>query len=284
MIRTIDASQAIPELYTAAGFDPSRWEVYINSLYENSAHIFADEVREYLKSGEYTFEKDFLPILNAVPGNPDLPVLRANFSAAADGLDQRAAACFGRTLDVDIVLYLGLCVGAGWVTRINGRYVILLGVEKILELGWHGLDDMYGLIYHELGHVYQSQYGVLERESASGAENFVWQLFTEGIAMCFEQALVRDPDYYHQDKNGWKAWCDDHLDGIKADFDRDLNTMTQASQRYFGDWVWYNGHNDVGYYLGCRFVQDILSGYPFDEAIRFDMDKVTELYRRFIEA
>ena len=153
MIRTIDASQAVSEIYTAAGFDYGRWKAYINALYENSAVVFADEVREYLKSGEYTFEKDFLPILNAVPGNPDLPVLRENFSAAADGLDQRVTACFGRTLDADIVLYLGLCVGAGWVTRMNGRYAVLLGVEKILELGWHGLDDMYGLIYHELGHI-----------------------------------------------------------------------------------------------------------------------------------
>lgn len=282
MIRTIDASQAIPELYTAAGFDPSRWEVYINSLYENSAHIFADEIREYLKSGEYTFEKDFLPILNAVPGNPDLPVLRANFSAAADGLDQRAAACFGRTLDVDIVLYLGLCVGAGWVTRINGRYVILLGVEKILELGWHGLDDMYGLIYHELGHVYQSQYGVLERESASGAENFVWQLFTEGIAMYFEQTLAGDPGYFHQDKNGWSAWCEAHFPQLLADFHADLPTMTQFTQRYFGDWCSYHGHGDTGYYLGARFVRDLTETRAFDSLLGLEIKEVCELYTAFV--
>lgn len=38
--------------------------------------------------------------------------------------------------------------------------------------------------------------------------NFVWQLFTEGIAMYFEQALVGNFNYYHQDKNGCLEWCD----------------------------------------------------------------------------
>ena len=35
------------------------------------------------------FEKDFLPILNAVPGNPKLDVLRESFAAVVEGLDQR---------------------------------------------------------------------------------------------------------------------------------------------------------------------------------------------------
>lgn len=282
MIRTIDASQAVSEIYTAAGFDYGRWKAYINALYENSAAVFADEVREYLKSGEYTFEKDFLPILNAVPGNPDLPVLRENFSAAADGLDQRVTACFGRTLDADIVLYLGLCVGAGWVTRMNGRYAVLLGVEKILELGWHGLDDMYGLIYHELGHIYQSQYGVLERESGSSTENFVWQLFTEGIAMYFEQTLAGNPRYYHQDKNGWLAWCEARFPRLLADFNADLPAMTQFTQRYFGDWCCYHGHGDTGYYLGARFVRYLTETRAFDSLLGLEIEEVYALYTEFV--
>lgn len=282
MIRTIDASQAIPEIYTAAGFDYSKWEAYINAIYKDSAHIFTDEVKQYLESGQYTFEKDFLPILNAVPGNPNLPILRADFSAVTDGLDQRVTTCFGRTLDVDIVLYLGLCVAAGWVTRMDGGYVILLGVEKILELGWHGMDDMYGLIYHELGHVYQSQYGVLERESASSAENFVWQLFTEGIAMYFEQALTGDPRYYHQNKGGWLTWCEDHFQQLLSDFHADLPTMTQFTQRYFGDWCSYHGYGDTGYYLGARFVRYLTETRPFDGLLGLEIKEVYDLYTEFV--
>ena len=79
--------------------------------------------------------------------------------------------------------------------------------------------------------------------------------------MYFEQMLIGDPNYYHQNQDGWKSWCDDHFSEIKADFDRDLKTMASDSQRYFGDWVSYNGHGDVGYYLGCRFVRFILSAH-----------------------
>ena len=140
---------------------------------------------------------------------------------------------------------------------------------------------MNGLICHELGHVYQKQYGTLKREFDNFEDSFLWQLFTEGVAMCFEQTVVGDAEYYHQDKNGWKAWCDGHFEQIRSDFARDLKTMSQADQRYFGDWVSYNGRGDVGYYLGCRFVRYILSDYGFDEIICFDIAKVKELFERF---
>lgn len=283
-MKIIDTYSALLTAYEEGAFSLAKWKAYIGVALPGISPLLVSDMEECLHAG-YTWEKDFLPVLNAVVREDSLrEQAYDSFCAVTKDLEQTICARFGKTLEIDLIFYLGLCNGAGWVTNYCGRKVILFGIEKIMELNWCGLDDMRGLIYHELGHVYQAQYGILDRQFDRDAERFLWQLFTEGIAMCFEQALVRDPDYYHQDKNGWKAWCDDHLDGIKADFDRDLNTMTQASQRYFGDWVWYNGHNDVGYYLGCRFVQDILSGYPFDEAIRFDMDKVTELYRRFIEA
>ena len=49
---------------------------------------------------------------------------------------------------------------------------------------------MIGLMIHELGHVYQSQYGSLSYQENSMAEKFLWQLFTEGVAMVFEQEIV----------------------------------------------------------------------------------------------
>lgn len=99
--------------------------------------------------------------------------------------------------------------------------------------------------------------------------------------MCFEQIIVGCHEFYHQDKNGWKLWCDNHFEQIKSDFAKDLKTMSFADQRYFGDWVKYNGHGDVGYYLGCRFVRYILSNYDFDEIICFDIAKVKELFEKF---
>lgn len=283
MIAVIDTYPQISGLFDHGMFQSDRWENYINSIYANSAHIFWEDVKECVNSGLYTFEKNFLPVINAVFHNPKLDVLHENFSATTKDLDRRVVEKFGRELDVDLVLYLGLCNGAGWVTAFNGRDTVLLGVEKIIELDWCDQASMYGLIYHELGHVYHKQHGKLDQKSLDTAKNFVWQLFTEGIAMFFEQTLVGDLRYYHQDKNGWTAWCEAHFTQILADFDHDLPTMSQLNQRYFGDWCDYCGHGDTGYYLGCRFVQELRETYPFHELIRLEIDQVYRLYQAFVQ-
>lgn len=281
MIRIINTLPQIDSLFVDGTFCLSKWEAYMNCIYANSARLFKDEVEAYIHSGKYTFERDFLPVINAVYGNPRLETLHKSFTALTDDLEHRVISRFGRGMDVEIVLYLGLCNGAGWVTNINGTDTVLLGIEKILELGWHTEQMVAGLIYHELGHVYQAQHGILERTCDDSSRGFVWQLFIEGIAMYFEQMLLDDLHFYHQDKDGWTAWCDRHFPEILADFDRDLPAMTQFTQRYFGDWCDYRGHGDVGYYLGSRFVQDLADRYPFDELILLDTDQVYDLYRAF---
>lgn len=57
------------------------------------------------------------------------------------------------SINVVIVLYLGLCNGAGWVVSLANIPHILFGMEKIIELNWYNENEMKGLIYHELGHV-----------------------------------------------------------------------------------------------------------------------------------
>lgn len=224
-----------------------------------------------------------MPILNRVQGHPFLETLHTSFVRVTNGLNQRIIDCFAHELEIDIVLYLGLCNAAGWVTNINGRDVILLGIEKILELSWYDEDSMYGLIYHELGNIYHKQYGAFEQEGRNQSQNFIWQLFTEGIAMYFEQLLMNDLSYYHQNKDGWKNWCDAHFQQILIDFQADLPVMNRFNQRYFGDWVDYCGRADVGYYLGARFVQDLCSRYDFGQLIRLEIEEVTREFFRFAE-
>lgn len=264
-------------------FDLKRWREYINTIYRNTSDIFEDDLQEYIESGSYTYEDDILPLLNRVQGHPFLETLHTSFVRVTNGLNQRIIDCFAHELEIDIVLYLGLCNAAGWVTDINGRDVILLGIEKILELSWYDEDSMYGLIYHELGHIYHKQYGAFEQEGRNQSQNFIWQLFTEGIAMYFEQLLMNDFSYYHQNKDGWKNWCDAHFQQILMDFQADLPDMTRFNQRYFGDWVDYCGRADVGYYLGARFVQDLCSRYDFEQLIRLEIEEVTREFFRFAE-
>lgn len=284
-MKIINTYPALLGAYEGAAFRFEKWRSYIDSVLPGVSSLILSDVKKCLDTGTVSWEKDYLPVLNDVAFNPG-PRERAydSFCKTTEDLDHRICGKFGKGLDADLIFYLGLCNGAGWVTEYRGRQIVLFGIEKIMELNWCGLDDMRGLVYHELGHIYQGQYGILERTFDHDADSFLWQLFTEGVAMCFEQALAEDPDYYHQDKDGWKKWCDGHLEEIKADFDRDLKTMTFADQRYFGDWVKYNGHGDVGYYLGCRFVRYILSMYGFDEILGFDIDTVAQLFQRFIHA
>ena len=100
--------------------------------------------------------------------------------------------------------------------------------------------------------------------------------------MYFEQALVDNFNYYHQDKDGWKLWCDNHLKQIAIDFNNDLNTMTFKKQRYFGDWVKYNNHSDVGYYLGTKLVQYICMNNKFDDILSLDIKQVEILFSNFL--
>lgn len=280
----IDTYAAILDAYEGSAFSFEKWKAYMDSLLPGAADLFIADAKACLDTGNVSWEEDFLPVLNAVMRHGALrETAHTAFCRVTKNLDRTIDEKFGRSLDVDLIFHLGLCSGAGWVTEYHGKAVVFLGIEKIMELGWCTPDDMRGLIFHELGHVYQGQYGILERRFDNRADSFLWQLFTEGIAMVFEQILAGDTDYYHQDKNGWKRWCDGHLEEIKADFSRDLESMSFADQRYFGDWVSYRGHGDVGYYLGCQFVRYVLSMHEFDEIIRFDIDDVTRLFKQFVD-
>lgn len=134
MIKIIDTYPQLDSLFENHIFRMEKWEVYINSIYEGSAEIFQTDMKECLMGGAYTYEKDFLPVINAVMQNPKRNILHNSFLTVTDQLNDKIIDRFGAALDVDIVLYLGLCNGAGWATTVNGRDVVLLGAEKILEL------------------------------------------------------------------------------------------------------------------------------------------------------
>lgn len=257
------------------GFSLKQWQRYIDSFLYGKSHIFIDDIKGY------DFKCQCLPIINScLNDKPAIAKTRSSFKKVTNDLENILNHRF-HPLDTDIILYLGLCNGAGWVTKIDGKSYILLGIEKIIELKWFDLSDMYGLIYHELGHVYQDTYGILERD-LKGKDKFMWQLFTEGVAMYFEQELLNDHDFYHQDKNGWKKYLSDNIDHLKKDFYNDIVTMTDKDQRYFGDWTAYDGHGDAGYYLGTIFVMYILRYHSFDEILSFDIDTVNDLYIDFL--
>ena len=280
----IDTSDALLAAFDADGFDMERWVRYIDGAKPGVKELCVADMEACLRAG-CSWEGDYLPVLNGVVRKPEKRAEAVRtFHAVTGQLDDRIRARFGRTVDADVILYLGLCSGAGWVTSVGGKTTVLLGIEKIIELDWCSADAMTGLIVHELGHVYQAQYGVLHRETQSNAERFLWQLFTEGIAMVFEQETVGAPERYHQDRGGWKRWCDRNAELIRRSFYEDLPEMTFETQRYFGDWVRFEGQPDTGYYLGARFVRFLLEREDFDRILSYDLAEVKDAFERFLRA
>lgn len=255
-----------------------RWLLYIDSIIPNSSQAFLDDVEKY------DFARDCLPhIQNVLVKQEDVEEAVRAFDVVTHGLHDKLMHLFGKSIDVEIILYLGLCNGAGWVTTFNGQTKILLGIEKIVELGWQDVASMTGLINHELGHAFHEQYGVLDRHFDAKADELLWQLFTEGIAMVFEQMLIGDEGYYHQDQDGWKLFMAQNLDQLKVDFDVNLHRSESARQHFFGDWTSYHGYGDAGYYLGTQFVRFLLEKYAFDELLSMDLDRVKHGYNDFLK-
>ena len=86
-----------------------------------------------------------------------------SFVAVTDKLAENIGRLFENGVETDIILYLGLCNGAGWATSLDGRDAVLLGIEKIIELNWQDESAMQALIFHEIGHIWHKTYGNLYR-------------------------------------------------------------------------------------------------------------------------
>lgn len=280
-MRIIDTSGGLMTVFESGGFDINRWKSYIDRYVPGAGELCINDMQECIDAG-FSWEKNFLPVLNAVHSDADKREKTIDtFHRITEQINNRLLKLFGKTVDADVIMYLGLCNGAGWVTEFNGRTAILMGIEKIMELDWCDTDPMTGLLFHELGHVYQSQYGRFRIKTDSLKEHFIWKLFTEGVAMVFEQELMGNRSFYQQDVNGWRAWCEQHSEFILASFVNDLETMTTEDQRYFGDWVSFEGYGDTGYYLGTMFVRYMLSDDDFDHIIGYDPDTVKERFEKF---
>ena len=203
----------------------------------------------------YDFERDVLPVLNgAAAGREKLLELKGSFAAVTGRLRQHIGKLFAEEPEIDIILYLGLCNGAGWATVLDGRDAVLLGIEKTIELNWQDEEKMQALVFREIGHIWHKLSGHLELQAASVGEKSLEQLYQEGVAMRCEQILCQNNNLYHQDKGGWLDWCRENLPDLKREYGRRMQNG-ESTPDFFGDWCAYRGHSDVGYYPGCEFIK-----------------------------
>lgn len=89
MIKIINTLPQINELFDKGIFNLEKWKIYINSLYNGSENMFLDDAKEYTSTGKYTFENDFLPIIDAVYDNPKICELQSSFEQTIDVLNEK---------------------------------------------------------------------------------------------------------------------------------------------------------------------------------------------------
>ena len=274
-MRIINTFDKIQNCYTDNKFNLDAWRKYTKE--------FSCELSKKCEqdSKEYDFNKQIFPIVNNVLLNKEA-ALRTNtsFISVTNQLKSNINKLFKNDIDLDIILYLGLCNGAGWATALDGRNTILLGIEKIIELNWQNEADMQALIFHEIGHIWHKTYGVLYPKTQSKGEESLVQMYQEGIAMVCEHILCQNNNYYHQNKNDWLTWCKDNKLEIKQEY---LNRIDNniSTQDFFGDWCNYKGHSDVGYYLGCEFVKHLQQRYSLFDIANLNINQLYEQYKTF---
>lgn len=267
-MRIIDTYRQIQELIHQGPFRIDYWVKYAETISQDLSNLIITDIQGY------DFNSEVLPVIELVYLHPErLEYLHKRFMHLVSHLSID-------DLDVDLIFYLGLCNGAGWVTHLSNRTVILFGVEKILELKWDEERLLKGLIYHELGHVYHHTYGTLETDCQSEAEKSLWQLFTEGIAMYYEQMLCGDFSFYHQDRDDWLTWCEANKSEILQEYKRRV-LMGESTQDFFGDWCSYQGRSDVGYYLGCKFIHYLIKSMDLKSIVAFGMEQVRSKFENW---
>lgn len=236
------------------GFDIDLWRKYASEISKELPLKCENDAKEY------DFEKDVFPVLENALNEEKIDFVSRNFQAVVDTLNANLTKLFDKEPDINIILYLGLCNGAGWATTLDGKDTVLLGIEKITELDWGDETNMRALILHEIGHLWRKMYGNLYFPDFTKRRKAIQQLYQEGVAMVCEHILCGDNEFYHQDKDGWLSWCYENENDIKKEYLRRLDEKTSV-QDFFGDWCSYNGHSDVGYFLGCRFIEYLMKSH-----------------------
>lgn len=274
-MRIIDTYTEIISLFSQREFSMSLWRTYANSI----SIYLSQQVENDAKL--YNFEKQVIPVINnALNNRAKLEETHQSFIYATQQLSDKLIEIFKYDLDVDIILYLGLCNGAGWATDINGKKTVLLGIEKIIELDWCDLYSISSLIYHELGHIWHDSVGKLHFKTDMQSEKSIWQLYQEGVAMYFEQMLCNDFSFYHQNKNGWLNWCIKNKENLFIEYMRRVEN-DESTQEFFGDWSNYQGYSDVGYYLGCEFIKSLLTNYSLNEIANLNLEAITKEIKNY---
>ena len=213
MLSIIDTFSHIQQCFPSGQFSLPEWQKYAAGI----AAEFPDKIMDDIAC--YRFEEDVLPVVQNVCTNWEkLELAHSSFQTAIDRISKQLMEKFHTNWEIQVIFYLGLCSGAGWATELNGKPAVLLGAEKILELKWYDYDRMFVLIAHEMGHLWHQSMGGVFGQAEAVDDKAVFQLYSEGVAVWFEQSLYGQDDFYLENHDGWLDWYIAHHTEIKREY------------------------------------------------------------------
>ena len=269
----IDTFKGVDGCFENGVFSKPGWERYMETYLPSAKKMVEADV------AEYHYETDILPVMNAAADTEKQMRLHTSFLKVTESLAQKIKDALQVEIDADIVLYMGLCNGAGWATKIEEKHVVMLGMEKIIELDWMDEQSMSGLIYHELGHIWHKQLRISDEKLTTQKEKTLWQLYAEGVAMYAEALLTGRKRFFHQNKGDWLCWCDENRSRMFREYVR-LVQAGESTRHFFGDWLNIEGRSDVGYYLGEELVLEALKTMPVEKVLNLSFDEIETLLLR----
>lgn len=186
---------------------------------------------------------------------PAMREARANLLAVCEPVYAAAQAVLGPLPDVVMIIYVGIGLGAGWVTTYGGQPAVLFGLENIAECGWSAPAPLRGLIAHELGHV--AHFHWWDATGRPRGDGPFWQLYTEGFAQRCEPLITQQAMWHMMvgaAAPGWLDWCTMNRDWLALEFLRVVEAG-EPVRDFFGSWYDLHGHSQTGYYLGHAIIE-----------------------------
>lgn len=209
-----------------------------------------------------------------------------NILKVIDDINNKVKQVFQMELDINIVLYCGLCNSAGWVTTYNGKRAILFGIDKMAELNWHTMEKVQPLIAHELCHVIHFE---LRGEDdlnidieRSNYNKGIWRIYEEGFAQFYQQKLL-DKDIDSRGRE-WEDKCAANIDKLKKLYLEALSDEEKGSKEFFGDWFQVMGISDVGYFLGAQLIKKINEELKVDHIAKLEFKEIEQNVIKFLKS
>ena len=279
MMKIINSYNEIMELFQVMDgqFDLELYKKYTKTITPSLFEKLWDDCQDY------DFEQDVVPIMElAMNSLTKLTAINDSFNEVVKINLARVQEVAGVEFPVQVLLYLGLCNGAGWATTLDDEPIIMLGVEKMIELDWVSVESVGGLIYHELGHIWHAAIGTMNQSTNGVHEEYLAQLYNEGIAMYFEQLCAGDYDKWSESKGDWWRWCMIHQNEVASEYIRRLDA-NESCQDFFGDWCSYMGQSNIGYFLGYQLIDHLAQKYSLLELANLTIKTVADEFVAYVK-